>query len=247
MNIKSVFFLCITILTSNLINAQDTILVSDFETWASVELEKKLLNKKLELNLSEEFRFNNNSTEIKEFFTEIGLGYELYKNLKVGIGYRYTKQNKDEVAFVTKHRFFADFKYSFDVKRWDFNSRIRFQTGNDTWFDNSVSDYSTNKFRLKLTGTYNIKNWKLDPYFSPELFYVSEKGNIPYLSDEYSDLIRQNGFEKLRLTTGTSFKFKDAGSMKFFFSYERQFGQFANDYQIPGQYYILGLSYKFSF
>ena len=86
MNKKSFSLFIIVVLFANGTYAQDTLLVRDLETWAGIELEKKLLNKKLEINLCEEFRFSNNSSELKEFFTEAGFTYEFYKNFKFGSG-----------------------------------------------------------------------------------------------------------------------------------------------------------------
>ena len=40
------------------LKAQDTITVSDLETWTSLSIEKKLLNKKLSFNLTQEFQNN---------------------------------------------------------------------------------------------------------------------------------------------------------------------------------------------
>lgn len=239
--IPSVIFLLL--ISVSVSKAQDTIVVRDFETWTGLSIEKKLINDKLKLNLTQEFRADNNSSHLNEFFTEGLASYNFLHNFEIGLGYRFLRVNTDEKGYESKHRFNTDFNYKFNINRFDFSSRLRYQRSNETWFDNSESDFSTNKFRLNLTGIYNIRNWKFDPYFSSELFYLNKSDEFSFI-DEYISTYKISGFEKLRITVGTKYKLKKLGRIKMFFRYEQEFKKYSNSYNLSEKYFILGLNFK---
>lgn len=231
-----------TILTTTLLlfflcsEAQDTIVVRDIETWAGLSLEKKFFNKKLALNLNQEFRFDDNSSNLGIYFTEAGIEYDFLKYLKAGVGYRFIRDKNKEGIFKNKQRFNFDLGYSYKFQRLNFYGRIRYQRKNEF----NSTDAAISKFRVRLKLKYNIRNWKLDPYFSSEIF----PGNN---SDIYfSEIPGKPGLQKMRFTLGTSYKVKNIGSLKMFCRLERETGIFSNVYNIPVNVYIIGLNFNFS-
>ena len=53
---------------------------TDFETWSSINVEVKL-HKKLNLELEEQLRLKENSSEIDQYFTQIGLSLPISEGL----------------------------------------------------------------------------------------------------------------------------------------------------------------------
>lgn len=224
------------------LKAQDTITVSDLETWTSLSIEKKFLNKKLNLNLTQEFRFDKNSSHLNVFFTEGLIDYKIINNLRLGFGYRFIRDNNDEDGFINKQRFNIDLGYNYKINRLKLSSRLRYQNKSEIRLSNAEDDYPINKYRFRIKGSYNINNWKFDPCLSSEIFYAKEICEDYYIDE----IIKRTGFQKIRLTLGTSYKIKKLGSLKLFYRIEQEFKNYSNVYNIPATYHILGLNFKIS-
>lgn len=223
--------------------AQDSTTVRDFELWTGVSVQKSFLDKKLKLALTEEFRFNDNSTRINNFFTEVEAGYEFYKNMTIGIGYRFIKNNQKN-GFVTENRLYADLGYSHKINRLKLSYRFRYQHQSEAGTRNDDALFPSAKMRLKLKAEYNIKKWKLDPYFSMEGFYAMETDAYTYI-DPYMITNKVNGFEKLRFTLGTAYKINDLMELGAFYRIERELKSYPLFYNTPATYYIAGLNLTF--
>lgn len=220
--------------------AQNTTVVQDFELWTGVQLQKSLLENKLSLGLTQEFRFDDNSTSINNYFTEFEAGYELFKDFRLDAGYRFIRNNKNS-GYSNKGRFFMDANYKTKLDRLKIGYRLRYQ--NHTFIGDPDSD-ATNKYRLRLKFDYNIKNWKFDPYFSAEGFYAQTTNRINYIPT-ITEVEKVAGFQKLRLTVGTQYKFNKTISLGGFYRYEREFGSYPLNYNTPRNFFIAGLNLKF--
>ena len=84
LNFCAALFFC----TSSVSFAQTN---TDFETWSSINLDIKL-HKKLNLELEEQLRLKENSSETDQYFTQVGLSYQLPNNFEIGGGLRYAKK-----------------------------------------------------------------------------------------------------------------------------------------------------------
>jgi hypothetical protein len=222
--------------------SQDSTVVRDFELWTGVNLKKSFLDKKLDLGLSQEFRLNDNSTRINNYFTELTARYEVYKGLNVGGGFRYIKNNTND-GYQNERRFQADLSYKHKVDRLSLSYRFRFT--NHKPFGEITDDDITNKYRLRFKADYNIKNWKLDPYFSMEGFYATSTNTINYIPEVIEESDPVAGFEKVRFTLGTSYKIKKWLSIDGFYRIEREFGSYPLHYNTPRTYFIAGLGLTF--
>lgn len=241
--LKSTMSVLLLSFMSSAIWAQDSTTVRDFELWTGVGVQKSFLDKKLQLALTEEFRFNDNSTRINNFFTEVEAGYEFYKNMTFSLGYRFIKNNQKN-GFVTENRFYADLAYSHKIDRLKLSYRFRFQTQSEAGTRSNDVLFPSNKMRLKLKAEYNIKKWKLDPYFSMEGFYAMETDSYTYI-DPYTITNKVNGFQKLRFTLGTSYKINDLMELCAFYRIERELKSYPLFYNTPATYYIGGLNLTF--
>lgn len=105
-------------------------------------------------------------------------------------------------------RFHLDVSYRLKIGALLFRYRVRYQNRNEIGVSPSEGDYANQHIRFKTALTYKIKNWKLDPVFSAEIFHHFEEGE-------------KNGFDKYRLTIGTAYKIKKLGKIGLFFRMER--------------------------
>lgn len=155
--------------------------MNDAGLWTSLTFEAKLI-KKLSATISQEYRFNENVTELGTWINEAGLEYKLNKYLKASVNYRFTLKRMTNNLYSPRHRFFLDIKAEKKIKPIIFQFRTRFQ---EEWADVNRSPesgfagyYSRNKFTFKLDLD---KKW--EPYFSLELF-SPVRHDQPYIFDD---------------------------------------------------------------
>lgn len=221
--------------------AQDSTVVQDFELWTGVQLQKSFLDKKLDLGLTQEFRFHDNATSINNFFTEVELGYELFKNFRLDAGYRFIRNNRSS-GYRSEGRVFFDVNYKHKLDRLKLAYRFRYQ--NQSALGDVTDDDVYNKFRLRLRADYNIPNWKFDPYIKVEGFFTQTTNSINYI-ESITETERVAGFEKIRFTLGTSYDITKKIGVGAFYRYERELGSYPLYYNTPRNYFIVGLNVKF--
>lgn len=223
--------------------AQDSTTVQDFELWTGVNLKKSFLDNKLRLGLTQEFRFEDNATSINNFFTEAELGYKLFKGFRVDVGYRFIRNNRNS-GYRSEGRFFTDVNYKHKFDRFKLGYRFRFQN-QSVLGSNATDDDIINKYRFRFKLNYNIRNWKLDPYFSAEGFFAQTTNRINYIPSITEEEDRVFGFEKYRLTLETSYDITKKINVGAFYRYERELGSYPLYYNTPRQYFIAGLNLNF--
>ena len=224
-NLIVIFFLFTRLIIDA--NAQETKVVSDLEYWTSIGISKKI-NDHWKITLEEEFRFTNDISRFDMFFTDLGLNYKFNKHFTLGANYRfYQNKNKDGV-FITEHRWSTDFKYKHKISRFTIAYRLRFQNKDEDFFSNELGNNIYN-LRNKLSADYNIKNFKLDPYFDVEVFRRFENGEDSY-------------FNKIRWTLGLDYSITKKSDIELFYRIDNGLNQTYNK-----DTYIIGLGYKISF
>jgi len=142
-----------------------------FGTWVEFTFSKKFL-KKFEFSVVPEFRFQDDFS-LDEYIFEGKLEYKPVKYLSIAGAYRYginLKKNGNE-----------SFQYGvFDItgkknlNRFDVSIRARLT--NDA--DSDEIQWKKFYLRPRVKISYNIKNWKTDPYFSYEFYYNINDNNI---------------------------------------------------------------------
>lgn len=201
----------------------DTVVVRDLETWTSAGYELKI-NKKLSFDISEQLRLLHNSSQLEQFFTEIGGAYKPFKGFEVGASYRFIAEKKSS-GLSLQNRWSFDAGYGIDIQRLSAQFRVRYQTKSDIKSENPEDpNISHLRFRLKLD--YNIKNWKFDPYVTSEFWRA-----VGSSSDQ--------NFDKLRITMGTDYKLNN-NKFGLFYGLERDLNK-----SYPKTTYLVGLSYQF--
>jgi len=202
--------------------------IRDFESWSSINLDYKA-SKKLSFGLGEQIRLKDNSSTVNQFFTNASAEYKLTKAFRLGTEFRYIRLNDTEgnvQGYETHFRSAFYTKFQHKIKRFEMKYRLQFQSRKEWGLAQGVNSEPTNKLRLKVGGSYNIKKWKLDPVLSTEIFRT----------------IGTNGdFSKIRGTLGTSFDSKKAGNFGLFYRLEKDL-----DELYPQTTHILGLKYTYS-
>lgn len=181
--------------------------VKDAGLWTSVSFEAKLV-KKLSLSISQEFRFNENITELGTAFTEAGLSYKLNKHIQFAVNYRYIQRRRLENYYSFRHRVYADIKYSHKLKPFEITFRSRFQ---DQYSDiGQASDGGVPEFYLR--NKLNLKwdfNKPYTPYISIELFSPL---NYP----------RNYAFDNVRTTAGVEYAFSKHHKIDLFYMIQKE-------------------------
>lgn len=197
----------------------------DAGLWTSLNFETKLV-KKLSLSLSEEFRFNENITELGTSFTDIGLDYKLNKHWQVAVDYRFTQKRRLDDYYSFRHRFYADIKYNHKLNPFEISFRSRLQDEYDDIGrapDGGVPIfYMRNKIGLK----WDTKK-KYEPYLSAELFSPL---NYP----------REFAFDNIRTLAGVEYSISKHHSLDVFYMIQREL-----NVSSPKTDFIIGLGYYF--
>jgi hypothetical protein len=146
--------------------------VNDAGLWASVSVEKKV-SKRMDVSLSQEFRMNENISELGTAFTEVALEIKIrhVKGLSISPGYRFIQNRNQDNTYSLRHRLLADLNYRYKTGQFSFSLRERFQS--------QVADVMTGEdgftpvhyMRSKLAVKFSPSKKKYSPWISAEAFY----------------------------------------------------------------------------
>lgn len=203
--------------------------VADLEGRASVELRYKLNNQWV-FGLEEQLRLKNDISEVDEYFTQFNLKFIPLSNISFAGGLRFIRQNDTQgniQGYESDRRFHISTTFGHKLGRFSLRYRLRYQNRWESGSDGSED--SDRHVRLRASAGYNIRNWKLDPLISVELY--RQVGNE--LSNE---------FDNLRFTLGTGWKMGGLGKLGFFYHLDEELGV---DY--PKTTHIVVFSYVYTF
>lgn len=204
---------------------------SDWASWNTIGVEYKL-NKKWSFGLEEQVRLKENISVVDNYFTQLSADYKLFKGFKLGAGVRYIRDNDNQgniQGYENHFRFQIDAMYKHEINDFKIGYRLRYQNKNELGVSYDEGDYANQNIRFKTSLEYNIKNWKLDPKFSAEIFNRFQEG-------------KENGFNKYRLTLGTDYKVKNFGKLGVFYRFEKEL-----NVDFPETKNIIGLNYTYTF
>ncbi|NJK93594.1 MAG: DUF2490 domain-containing protein [Bacteroidales bacterium] len=197
----------------------------DFGAWYSLGGRYEI-TKKIQLNISEEFRTNSNAGSINQFFTELGLNYKLNKYFSIGGNYRFIKKREDDDQFYTRNRFYGDLEFKLPLKRFEFNYRFRFQKQKNKFaeYEIDLEPIFINRHKFELE--YNIPGSKLTPSVFYERFFRT------YTSKAYEAV-------SVRYGLGLSYKFNKKHAISA--------GYFVDKDLVPNVEYLRVLSFGYRF
>jgi hypothetical protein len=203
-------------------------------TWIELGFSKSII-KNLKVEFNPELRLRGDY-QIDTYIIEGGLSYKAHKYLTVASYYRfeneYDYKNKTTNAYEgqrSSNRIAFDAKSGFDLKRFDFQFRLRYTQG--LYANNDASEF---RYRAKIG--YNIKGIKLLPFASIELFH----------DQSVLDLERENisgglkSIDKIRYTGGFSYTINKKNEVTLFYRLQ--------DNRVKDETVnILGLGYSLDF
>ncbi len=226
-NIKRSIFIVIFVVSIFSTFAQETVVTGDLEQWTTLSISKKI-NKHWKLSLDQEFRLKHNASDFNIYFTDLGVDYKVNKNFGLGANYRFYQNKNNDNVFVTQHRWSTDLKYKQDIGRFELGYRLRFQNKDEDFY---TSDTGNNLYNLrnKFSAEYNIRNCKIDPFFSTELYRTINNSNDTDLS-------------KLRWTLGVEYSIKKFGDIELYYRMDNEL-----NLSYDKTTYIIGIGYKYSF
>jgi hypothetical protein len=208
-----------------------SVVTSDFESWFSAGIRLKV-HKKWSFELSESIRLEQNSTQIDQFFTNLGIGYSPFKFLEIGAGFRFSQYNEEEDGYAPHYRINVDVAFKHKFKRLSFNYRLRYQFRNELGVTSVEGDYFKHGIRLRAKATYNIKKIPLEPSLAVEMFNKYEKYTLAT-------------FDKLRFTAALAYDLKKYGKIKLFYSLEQEvFTGYPKTTSIVGLGYVYTIKVK---
>lgn len=143
--------------------------IDDTRLWAAITLKHKF-TQKLSVSVTEQLRLDHDISQIDQLLSEAGIEYELKKNFKVSLNYRFI--NKNEVTYYGKsHRFYADVSYKFKPKRFSFTLRERIQEEYTSIYSSERGKIPEWLLRSKLAISYDTEK-RYKPYVSLEMYYL---------------------------------------------------------------------------
>ncbi len=202
----------------------------DFGVWTTFSLDTDL-SKDLNVSIDQEFRLEDNATQLGRVFTDIGLDYEVENWLRFGTNYRFIMDRRGSSnIFAHRHRLSVESVLRARHQRWTVAYRARFQW--EVRAHNYEQEYGFAptydlRNRIKLSYQYNRR---FEPYTSFDIRVSIHDPDVPYLQ----------GVDRFRVRAGTDIKLSKRQVLDLYFLY-------SEDVQVnfPERSFILGVAYGF--
>lgn len=152
---------------------------NDFGAWVAIDVSKDV-TKRFTLELEEEVRLFKDFGKLDRFSTSLSGDYEIAKWLKAGVGYMWIINHKVKSdTWDHRHRYFLFLQGRQKLGRVTVSLRERYQTtfvkeeaeAEDLGFE----FVSRHILRSRLMADYDIRNNKLEPYVSAEMYTTLNK------------------------------------------------------------------------
>ncbi len=200
--------------------------VQDANLWMNVSVEKKIIQS-LSISLNQEFRMNENITELGTFFTEIGATYKINKYFRISANYRFINKRRLDDSYSKRHRYFFDLTIRKKFSPVILSFRTRFQSQYTDVFSSEDGKipacYSRNKLTIKYDDGNNLK-----PYFYAELF-----SPLKHPFDVFID--------NARFSAGLEYEINRMNTIDVFYIFQKEYN--VNN---PETDHVIGLGYYLS-
>lgn len=214
---------CLTVLTTK---AQHN--VDDAALWTTIALKKKV-NDRLDVELAQKNRFNENLTELGRTSIGLAINYRISPIVSFKIGYTLLARKQLENYYSTRHRINLAFILHQKWGRIGLKYRMLFQARLKDVLTSAYGNIPVWVFRNKITAEYALtKRW--NPYVAQELYY-------PF------DQTPEIGFSRSRTFVGTGFNLTRQTSLDFYFLYQKQLHAFNATHRVF--VYGIGIEHKF--
>lgn len=220
--IKKWSAICLFLLSANIYGQA----IDDFGTWWGVEIRKTFLED-FRVSMRAEARLNENSGNLKNIYINPAFRYTPLKWLSVGVGYRFDNRYlQADRYFDQRHRINIDLGFTYEVKKFEFEYRTRFQMQWENYFSSKI-EYPIMFSRNRIGGTYN---WKQLP------FSTSVSGEI------WLPIVTDTELSKFRLVVAQEYKYKKKHRFQLRFIFQTDLGTGS-----PWRDYIISTRYIYAF
>ncbi|MBK9190589.1 MAG: DUF2490 domain-containing protein [Crocinitomicaceae bacterium] len=203
--------------------------IQDANLWLSAGINADLTDK-LSVNYSMETRFYKNASVLDSYINEIGAGYEIVKNLQLGIDYRYSRKNQ-EGYFEGVHRIGADISYSYKLDiGLTLKARARYQLPFNYLgvINDAIYPDNRNVSRFKISAKYKPTNLKkVLPYTGYEIY------------KSFSPKNQYSAIDSYRFTFGVTFDLPKRHSVDLYYMLEKEYRS------APQLNHIYGIQYNY--
>jgi len=175
---------------------------SDVALWEGVALEYEIADP-LSIAFENQLRLNNNISQFRTAFSELGLTYKISSPVRLNAGYRFSltlKQNR--------HRFFGGISYRYKVKsiRTSFRTRLKVQ---HTIVGNERPRDPETYIRPKLQAKYDIKGLPITTFFGAETWFNLTRPDYE--------------FDRYRLQVGLDYEVSKRNTISLIYQHQREF------------------------
>lgn len=199
---------------------------NDLQLWTNISLEKKI-TKTFSLNYAEEVRFNENISEVGQFFSDLGCNYKISKSWRISVNYRYTNKKKLDDSYSKRNRYYIDLSYRKKFDKVICVFRTRFQSQYVDVYSSSIGRIPEYYSRNKLTFKIDLDK-KFAPYLSIEMFYQLHNPE-------------GNDIDNMRYTGGVEYQFNKKASLDIFYMIQQEY-----NVKRPERDYVIGIGYSIS-
>ena len=197
----------------------------DFGIWYGISLNHEL-SKKIDVSVAASLRTYDNASLVDLFYLEPGTSYKFNKYFSVGAAYRLIYKREAGAGFFDRHRWLADAKFSYPVKKFKFSARFRLQEQYKTYADNKPEVLNEYYGRIKAQVYYNWPSFPVNPYVSMEYFYPLNTGTVKFA-------------DKKRLVFGAKYSISKKQTLEAEYMYQRDYlPRLADFYAISLNYQI---------
>ncbi|HOY30898.1 MAG TPA: DUF2490 domain-containing protein [Bacteroidales bacterium] len=200
--------------------------VQDANLWIYAGIEKKIIPG-LSVNLNQEFRMNENFTELGTFFTDAGVTYKINKYLKISANYRFINKRRSNDSYSMRHRYYFDLTLRKKFNPVVITLRTRFQSQYTDVLSSADGEIPANHIRNKLMIKYDDGR-SIKPYFYAEIYSPLKR---PY------DIFLDN----TRYCAGLEYEINRMNTIDLFYMFQKEY-HVVN----PGTDHIIGIGYNIS-
>ncbi|HNZ43225.1 MAG TPA: DUF2490 domain-containing protein [Bacteroidales bacterium] len=223
---KKIHFSVVALMLVILFSINSTAQTQDANLWMNVAIEKKI-TPKFSIGFSQEFRMNENISELGTFFTDLCFEYKISKIIRVSANYRFVNKRRLDDSYSKRHRYYFDLTFRKKFSPVIISLRTRFQSQYKDVLSSNDGKIPTNTFRNKLTIKYNAEK-KLQPYIFAEIYTPLKQ---PY------DIFIDN----TRYCAGVEYEINRMHTLDFYYLFQKEY-----HVKNPVSDHVFGIGYHIS-